>query len=246
MNIRMEQRPLKSSEWVQNDLLRQMDEGVLAPGDRLASVARLAEQYGVGRSTIREALSALKAMGRLDIRHGGGTFVRAPSPAETPRHPGERNPQAWVDRAQTLKHTLEVRRVLETGCAALAARNRTEEDVAGMADILEEMRAALGDEARSEQADVRFHQAIAAATHNPVLADLMAALASRLHDGMRDMRALWFYAEKSSAESLLADHRSICEAIAEGNPEAAASRMERHIARVERVLYREAESGGLG
>lgn len=235
-------KPLKSSEWVKNDLQRQIADGLLAPGDRLASVVDLAAQYGVGRSTIREALSALKAVGLLDIRQGGGTFVKAAAEYSGLPHPSERNPEGWVDRAQTLRHVLEVRRVLETGCAAFAARHRSEDDLAAMARILEEMEQQLGDEAASEQADVQFHQAIAAATHNPVLGDLMASLSSRLHDNMKDTRALWFYAERSSAELLLRDHRAIFEAIAAGDATEASRRMEQHITKVEQVLY--ANRGG--
>ncbi|WP_068776277.1 FadR/GntR family transcriptional regulator [Paenibacillus sp. FJAT-26967] len=227
-------RPLKSHEWVMSDIRKQLEEGRLATGQRLPSVVDLAAQYGVGRSTVREALSALKAMGMLDIRQGGGTFVKAA--AAEPQHPGLLHPESWVDRAASLRQILEVRRVLETGCASLAARNRSEADLHGLAGILREMEAHLGDEARSEQADVRFHQQMAAATHNPVLADLMGSLSQKLHDSMRDTRALWFYAERSSAERLLREHQAIYDAIAARNGAEASARMELHIAKVEQVL----------
>ncbi|MBN2979942.1 MULTISPECIES: FadR/GntR family transcriptional regulator [Cohnella] len=231
-----ENRPLKSHEWVMNDLRKQLEEGALSPGDRLASVVELAERYGVGRSTVREALSALKAMGMLDIRQGGGTFVKATLPAAAPPHPGMLQPEAWADRALTLRHILEVRRVLETGCAALAAASRSADDLARLAGTLAEMEAHMDDEAFNEQADVRFHEQIAAATHNPLLMQLMETMAARLHDSMRDTRALWFYAERSTAERLLEEHRAIYEAIAEGDAGAATLRMQLHIAKVEQVL----------
>lgn len=231
-----ENRPLKSHEWVMNDLKRQIEEGSLAPGDRLASVVELAERYGVGRSTIREALSALKAMGMLDVRQGGGTFVKSAQPETAPPHPGMLHPEAWADRALTLRHILEVRRVLETGCAALAAANRTGDDLGKLSAILDEMEARMDDEAFNEQADVRFHEQIAAATRNPLLMQLMESMSLRLHDSMRDTRALWFYAERSTAQRLLEEHRAIYEAIAEGDAAEAKSRMELHIAKVEQVL----------
>ncbi|WP_027093751.1 FadR/GntR family transcriptional regulator [Cohnella thermotolerans] len=231
-----DQRPLKSHEWVMNDLKKQLEEGALAPGDRLASVVELAERYGVGRSTVREALSALKAMGMLDIRQGGGTFVKAVRPNAEPKHPSMLHPEAWADRALSLRHVLEVRRLLETGCAALAAANRTQDDVDQLSAILDGMEARLDDEAFNEQADVRFHARIAAATGNPLLIQLMESLAHRLHDSMRDTRALWFYAERSTAKRLLEEHRAIFEAIAEGDAKQAEARMARHIAKVEQVL----------
>ncbi|SEF83577.1 FadR/GntR family transcriptional regulator [Paenibacillus sp. UNC499MF] len=233
MDINTNGRPLKSHEWVLNDLRKQLEEGKLAVGDRLSSVVDLAAQYGVGRSTIREALSVLKAMGLLDIRQGGGTFVKA-LPSEPP-HPGLLHPE-WVGRAESLRHILEVRRVLETGCASLAAVSRTEADLAALAGTLRSMEEHLGDEALSEQADVRFHEQIAAATHNPVLADLMASLSQKLHDSMKDTRALWFYAERSSAERLLREHQAIFDAIRSRQPQDASARMEQHITKVEQVL----------
>ncbi|MGX4583575.1 FadR/GntR family transcriptional regulator [Paenibacillus chitinolyticus] len=233
MDVNTNERPLKSHEWVLNDLRKQLEEGRLEVGDRLSSVVDLAAQYGVGRSTIREALSVLKAMGLLDIRQGGGTFVKA-LPSEPP-HPGLLRPE-WVGRAESLRHILEVRRVLETGCASLAAVSRTEDDLAALADTLRSMEEHLGDEALSEQTDVRFHEQIAAATHNPVLADLMASLSQKLHDSMKDTRALWFYAERSSAERLLREHQAIFDAIRSRQPQEASARMEQHITKVEQVL----------
>ncbi|RXZ84094.1 FadR family transcriptional regulator [Paenibacillaceae bacterium] len=231
----IDQRPLKSSEWVLGDLKKQLAEGGLAPGDRLPSVVDLAARYQVGRSTIREALSALKAMGLLDIRQGGGTFVKA-APVQQPPHPGADNPESWVNRAESLRHLLEVRRVLETGCASLAAKNRNAHDLEALSAALHSMEQQRNNEAFSEQADVQFHQLIAAATHNPGLGELMESMSQKLHDSMKDMRALWFYAHRQTAERLLQEHRSIYEAIAAGDSAEAAARMELHIAKVEQVL----------
>ncbi|MBB6669740.1 FadR/GntR family transcriptional regulator [Cohnella nanjingensis] len=235
-------RPLKSSEWVMNDLRERIGNGSLAPGARLPSVVELSVQYQVGRSTVREALSALKAMGMLTIRQGGGTFVH-PEPGIGPAHPGQLRPDSWVGRASTIRHILDVRRVLETGCALLAAKHRTEEDLTALAGTLSEMERALGREAESEQADVRFHQQIAAAARNPVLSDWMASLSRELHESMKDTRALWFYAERANAERLLAEHRAIYEAIARKDPQLASDRMARHIDKVEQVL--EANRAGI-
>lgn len=244
-----ENRPLKSYEWVMQDIKQKMESGLYAPGDKLSSVEKLASAYGVGRSTIREALGALRALGMLDIRQGGGTFVRSLQPVTAdggdgvPLHPGMLQPETWADRALPLQHVLEVRRVLETGCAALAAANRSEQDIAAMRERLTEMERQLGNEEASEQADVSFHQLVAAATHNPVLIELMESLAQKLHVHMRDMRALWFYAERSSAERLLREHTAICEAIAAGDAAAASTMMEQHITKVEQVLHAKGAAG---
>ncbi|WP_309120908.1 FadR/GntR family transcriptional regulator [Paenibacillus sp.] len=227
-------RPLKSSDWVRADLERQLEDGTFAPGAKLPSVDELCRRYGVGRSTVREAMSALKAMGRVSIRQGGGTYALA---SEAPRHPAAREPDAWHNRAATLRRILEVRRVLETGCAALAASNRTASDVAALESLLADMERGLDDDgALGEQADVRFHLGIAEATHNPMLVDMMRSITERLHDSMKDTRALWLYAEKTSAERLAREHRSIFEAVKSGDAAEALRRMEAHLAKVEQVL----------
>ncbi|WP_309271941.1 FadR/GntR family transcriptional regulator [Paenibacillus sp.] len=230
-----QQRPLKQYEWVMIDLKKQIDEGRLQPGDRLSSVVDLATQYNVGRSTIREALSALKAMGLLNIKQGGGTFVKSLPLEPDPVHPMQQYADLWEGRAASLRHILEVRRVLETGCAALASQHRTADDLAVFEHLLEEMKQSK-DEHFSEQADVKFHQQIAAATHNPLLHDLMESLSNKLHESMKDMRALWFYAERSSAERLLQEHIQIYDAIAKQDAKDATARMELHISKVEQVL----------
>ncbi|WP_308638049.1 FadR/GntR family transcriptional regulator [Paenibacillus silvisoli] len=230
----MNERPLKSYEWVARELYNRITvSSALQPGDKLPSVVDLAAEYGVGRSTIREALSALKAQGLLDIRQGGGTYVKStqPQPDEAPLIKEE-----WLDRADSLLQLLEVRKVLETGCASLAARHRSADDLAAMHETLRHMEERLADEAYSEQADVLLHEQIAAASHNPMLVELMKSLSQRLHESMRDTRSLWFYAERQSARRLLDEHAAIIEAIGQQEEALAASRMEVHLAKVEQVL----------
>ncbi|HZG58365.1 FadR/GntR family transcriptional regulator, partial [Paenibacillus sp.] len=110
----------------------------------------------------------------------------------------------------------------------------TADDVDALEAILAEM--ADVDAAAGERADVRFHLALAEATHNSMLVDMMRSITERLHESMKDTRALWLYAEKSSAERLLREHRSIFEAIRDGDAAAARRRMESHLAKVEQVL----------
>ncbi|MBM7566091.1 FadR/GntR family transcriptional regulator [Paenibacillus sacheonensis] len=225
------ERPLKSNEWVARQLHQQLTSGELSPGDKLPSVVDLAAEYGVGRSTIREALSALKAKGLLDIRQGGGTYAKAP-----PEGSQAFAQEAWLDRADSLLQLLDVRKVLETGCASLAAKHRTDADVDALQATLQQMEDRLDDDSFGEQADVLLHEQIARATQNPVLMELMKSLSERLHESMRDTRSLWFYAEHRSASRLLEEHRSIVAAIAARDEALASARMGQHLAKVEHVL----------
>jgi len=231
------ERPMSSAEWVRADLQRKLDDGTFAPGERLPSVEELARMYGVSRPTVREAISALKATGRLAVKQGGGTYALAPREAHASvPHPAALMPDVWPGRAAALQSLLEVRRVLETGCAALAAEKRTAEDVEALESILAEMEDKLDDREAGERLDVRFHLAVASAAHNETLAEMMRSISERLHDGMRDTRALWLFAERSSAGRLLAEHRAIFEAVRDGDAALARSLMEEHLAKVARVL----------
>ncbi|MHA6483561.1 FadR/GntR family transcriptional regulator [Paenibacillus sp. strain BS8-2] len=222
----------KGHEIVGRVLLGQIRDGEWKPGEKLPSVVELSASFGVGRSTIREALSALKAMGWLDIRHGGGTFVKK----ELPRERSESGDP--FKEAASIMELLEVRKVLETGTATLAARNRTDEDLDSMKAVLLKMREALDndDTTAGEQADVAFHAVIAAASHNSLLIGLVDSLSERLGRTIGQTRELWFYQEASTAARLLEEHHAIYDAIATRNEAEASTLIGTHLAKVEKVL----------
>jgi len=224
----------KGHEIVKRMILSQIEDGILQPGERLPSVVDLAGVYGVGRSTIREALSALKATGWIDVKHGGGTFVSKMLPtlqADT------KDPFAEAD---DLIELLEVRIWLESGAAASAAERRTTQDLDALQQIVQKMEIALeqDDTVLSEQADIDFHLAIANASHNQLLISLMSSLTSRLTETIGKSRQLWFFEDKSSASLLLKEHQSIYEAIAQQDAERAGQLITAHLRKVEIVLKR--------
>jgi GntR family transcriptional repressor for pyruvate dehydrogenase complex len=227
-------KPLKGYELVMEQIKSRIRNGEFAPGTKLSSVVDLASSFGVGRSTIREALSALKAMGLVEIRQGGGTYVSAELPKE--QAPGEGN--SLFASAESIQELLEVRKILETGCASLAARNRSAEDLEAIGHELKLMELYLNDEAKGEEADVRFHLKLAEATHNSLLIPMMESLSQRLHDSMRESRKLWFYGERAEANRLLREHSDIFEAVREQDETRAHEAMRTHLLKVENVVRR--------
>ncbi|OOC58590.1 FadR/GntR family transcriptional regulator [Paenibacillus ihbetae] len=234
----------KGHEIVGEHLLQQIREGHLKPGQKLPSVVELAAAYGVGRSTIREAVSALKAMGWVDVRQGGGTYVKTVLPSE-PRSGAD----LLFQGAESLIELLEVRKVLESGTASLAAERRTEQDLDRMREALSQMEHGLkvNDTGEGERADVAFHMAIAAASGNSLLIQLMESLSDRLTDTIQKSRELWFYKEQSTAARLLTEHQMIFDAIERQDKEQAGARIAAHLTKVEQVLRSglESESGSL-
>lgn len=223
--------PKKSYEIVTEHIKNQIEQGELKPGDRLDSVVQLASQYGFGRSTIREALGALKAMGWLDIRHGGGTFVKTILPEAS-------DALSLFNRSDSLSDLLEVRKILETQTAHMAALRRNEDQLKQMENIIEQMSRTLDDEELAEQADVRFHMEIAKSSQNLVLYSLMESLSQRLQQTIRDTRTLWLFGEAPTANRLLQEHINIFQAIDRQEADLASSLMYDHITRVEDTLTR--------
>ncbi|WP_313999347.1 FadR/GntR family transcriptional regulator [uncultured Paenibacillus sp.] len=223
----------KGHELVADDILRKIQEGEWHPGGRLPSVVELAEAYGVGRSTIREAVSALKAMGWLDVRQGGGIFVKPVLPSDT-----KNGTDLLFQDADSLIELLEVRMTLEIGAASLAAERRSSGDLLRLRELLVVMEQGLdrNDTSEGERADVEFHMAIAAASGNSLLIQLMESLSDRFTNSIRQTRELWFYREKATSSRLLHEHRIIYEAIERQDKQLAGKLVADHLSKVMQVL----------
>lgn len=208
--------------------------GELKPGDRLDSVEYLAEQLQVSRSAVREALASLKAMGFIEIKQGSGTFVKEVSeqilefPLST----------SILAHRENVPHLLELRKIIEVGTVVSAARNRTQEDIERLKEILEKMKTVQGDEELGEKVDFEFHMAIAAASHNPLIPTLLDQVSSLTIDLMRETRRIWLYSKQTTAEQLYDEHMQIFLAIKQQNPELAELAMYTHLSNVEKILMK--------
>ncbi len=225
-------KPKKIYEEVSEILHEKIRAGVLKPGDRLDSVEQLAEQLQVSRSAVREALSALKAMGLIEIKQGSGTFVKSvlPNRLDFPLS------TAMLSNKLDIARLLEVRKIIEVGAAASAAINRTEQDIQAMVQILEDMKQAHGDGELGEKVDYQFHVAIATASQNPLLATILDQISGLMIDTMKETRRIWLYSKKTTSEQLYEEHMNIFLAIQQQNEESAKQAMTFHLSNVEKVL----------
>lgn len=202
--------------------------GELKPGDKLESVQQLAENFQVGRSAIREALSALRAMGLVEMKQGEGTYIKY---FDSEKSSLAMASPLLMDKMDVL-NLVEVRKVFETGSAMYAARNRTEEDIEQMLNILEDMKTAIGDIKKEKETDIALHLAIAEATHNPLIVSLMKNITKTMTIKMQETRQIWLCSEMTTVD-LLDDHKKIVMAIMEQDEEKAQSLMHKHISVVE-------------
>lgn len=221
----------KIYEEVTDLLVNRIKIGELKPGDRLDSVEQLAKDFAVSRSAVREALSGMRAMGLVVMRQGEGTFVTKFDAASLtlPINPGV------LMNKEDIREIYEVRKVLEIGAAKSAALHHEEQDLRPLQEAIYAMEQAKSDGEIGEEADMRFHMAIAKATHNDVLIHLMSSVSEIMLGVLNETRQVLIYTEKKTV-SLIEEHQAIYEAIKEGNPEKAAACMLTHLTNVEKSL----------
>lgn len=154
------------SEEVAQRLQAQIGEAKYAIGEKLPSEPALMQEFGVGRSSIREAVRLLVNSGLVRVQQGLGTFVLTQQPPPEPLAK-----RLLRENAQDLK---EVRQLLETKIVAKAAQQRTEQDIATMRQLLDERNTAVRSHLPQQaiEADIRFHGSVAEAGKNPILTEL--------------------------------------------------------------------------
>lgn len=186
------------------DLERLILDGQLAPGDRLPPERELAEQLGVSRVSIREALRELENRGLIDRRPGRGTIVLSP---------GEQSPMADLIASAVsgadpeITDIMELRAIVEPPIARITAGRATDRDVEQLRSLVEAMEKDVTKE-RYAELDRAFHQSIAQYTHNPLLALINTHIAQQIAPS----RASRYQTRERRHASSVA-HRRIFEAI---------------------------------
>lgn len=213
-----------------NQIAQQIEEHIqreaLVPGDKIGTGRGLAEQYGVSRTVIRDALAALQERGLIEQRPGVGVFLRDGSGDAVANLFG----QMFRFDALSLPELVEARFLIEEHNASAAARHATPATVERLQAIIEEMRRARTGR-RFIEADARFHEALAKAAGNRLLEAVLSGLQPLLLDAM----TLGLSVE-SATESAIADHQAIIDAIERHDAPAAHMAMRVHLLHGRREL----------
>lgn len=220
--LRPLQRP-RLYEQVVDQIQAWIAQNGLEVGDRLPPERELASRLGVSRATVSQALVAMEVVGMVSVRHGDGVVLVEPAGSA-------KVVNALRRHAQQLPEIIEAREALETKLAALAAGRRTESDLAAMDEALAFMERDIASGGRGVEADERFHAAVTAAGHSPLLARLMAEIS----DLIRETR-ISSLSQPDRPVNSLRGHRKIADAIRAGDAEAAALAMQEHVAMVSDV-----------
>jgi GntR family transcriptional repressor for pyruvate dehydrogenase complex len=221
----------KLSDQVAAQLQQLVISNTLRTGEKLPSERELCELLGVSRTVVREAVRSLVVKGLLEVRRGGGTVVRSPDPALVSEMMTLMLSAGGRDVSFT--HVQEVRRLLEVELAGLAAERRDKADLQHMAAQLELMAEHAGDPERWAAADVAFHAAIAAATHNPLYPVLLGSIADMLIEVRRTGIRL-----PDTPARALKHHRAVFEQIQDADRAGARKAMQDHLRESEETFQR--------
>lgn len=210
-------------------------EGALKAGDKLPTEAELMARFDVSRTVVREAISRLQASGRVETRHGIGTFVKAPVEPD----PTFRIPAHELATAADVIALLELRISLESEAAGLAAEARTDSHLAAMAEALDSFETAIQANSDAVPSDFQFHVEVARATCNRYFAELMSYLGTMIIPRTR-LRTAGDAPEGRLAylQRVHQEHQRIFTAIRDRDPEAARNAMRTHLSNSRERLRR--------
>tara|TARA_R110002051_G_scaffold4386_4_gene23406 strand:- start:22371 stop:23138 length:768 start_codon:yes stop_codon:yes gene_type:complete len=210
---------------VANRLRTMIDDSQWVAGQQLPTELKLIEMFGVSRTVIREAISALGAEGLVTSQHGRGVFVAEHLPTRPFRF-GDSS----IDEINHIRQSMELRLGIETEAAALAATRRTKDELAAIKKALDAVNQLNSESVGGAAEDFEFHVKIAEATHNSYLVDFMNFLGTQIIP--RVVLRLEFGAERDAFfEELITHHAAIYDAIEAKDPMAASEAMRVHLSR---------------
>ncbi len=180
----------------------------LGPGDRLPSERAMSEQFGVSRSSIREGIKLLDALGWVEIRIGDGIYVND----NLNQTVLQSLSWAIILSESVAAELLESRMILEPQIAALASQRADEADKAAIYETIERMEREIGTVDKVVEADMDFHLAVARAARNQILFQTLSGLQQIMRSHLTD-----FYIGEYEQRRALEEHRAVYTAILRGD-----------------------------
>jgi GntR family transcriptional regulator, transcriptional repressor for pyruvate dehydrogenase complex len=191
----------------------------LKPGDKLPTERELMARLEIGRSSLREAIKTLSAVGALEARRGAGIFVGSGDDSILAK------PLAWgmFLGGSSVGQVIESRSVIETAMAGWAAERRSNEDLSDIESLVDKLEANRNDKKAYVHYDLQFHLAVAKAAQNKILFQVLNIFQNLLRAWMETT-----YEETHGSENSMVAHRELLEAIRAKNANAARKIMQEH------------------
>ena len=160
------------AEQVEEQLYEYITKLPLKAGDKLPNEFKLAEMFGVGRSTVREAVKLLVSRNVLETRRGSGTYVKDLVPTDL----DPLNLRNVEDKVTLAMNLVDLRLILEPGIAELAAYNATDEEIEHLKDLCDTVEYKIDHDLYYIQDDIDFHTYIARCSKNKVVEQIISII----------------------------------------------------------------------
>jgi len=210
--------------YIAEQILRAIKEGIYQVGDKLPPERELAEQMGVSRNSVREALSALQVLNVIESRTGNGSYIKR----SVENVDIESQVLAVLEESESPFKIFEARRALELGVLEVAIENADAEDIKRVEEALSQMQdyASIRDYNGYLEANLKFHLAMAKATKNPIVESAMRALWETTSQRLLNEMVIDYWRKhlKESVEI----HKQILTAIKKRDKENAGKVIKRH------------------
>ena len=187
---------------IATEIMSMLDRQDLVPGDVLPTEMTLAENFGVSRNVVREAIARLKADGVIETKQGRGAIIKPLS-----QRASFRIDMSALLNGDNLSALFELRSILEVEAAGIAAMRRSQEDLEAMVATIEEMDGAREFDERRLEADAAFHRRVGGATRNTYLGTIIDYLSSRLKETTRATDKV--YRQDDLIAITISEHRRI-------------------------------------
>jgi GntR family transcriptional regulator, transcriptional repressor for pyruvate dehydrogenase complex len=220
-------RRVKLYEEVAGRIRSLIASGELGPGQALPSERKLAEQFRVGRTVVREAIRQLEVSGLVESRHGGGNYVRE----VTVEHLVAPIATVLNGMVHLREELVDARLLFEPQMARAAATRATPEDLRGLEDIIRRQEERVANGRSGAEEDAEFHDLLARATRNTVVERIMEVI-----DGLLEDSQARLFRSVERSEISLEGNRRIFEAVVRRDQEAAQEAMVEHLEDIARNL----------
>lgn len=220
------------AEQVADTLVAAIESGQIKPGQKIKNEFELAADLNVGRGSVREAVKQLVSRGILEIRRGDGTYVQ--------KQPGVvSDPLGFAfdtDKKKLASDLCEFRLLMEPQAAALAAQRANDQEIEEIQRRCQACSGAIRQGSLHFEADIAFHSAIVAATHN----DVLMRTIPMIHEGIG---VFLDFRNQDELVFTMRIHEQISEAVGQRNPEKAAEAMRRHMQENQRWIHQLLDDG---
>jgi GntR family transcriptional repressor for pyruvate dehydrogenase complex len=219
-----------AADLVRNQILNSIESGELKPGDKLPTEHQLCQMFGVGRSTIRGAISTLSTLGYINSIQGKGSFVRESLHPEAATSVALRD----IQSAANILDLMEVREILECSVVRLVARRADKEDLQRIQGALSKMKSANQEQGGFTEYDFEFHTELARSTGNQMIFSMMRQIVEKVHQEYKKFRPKEFFQRDQAVTTA----EQVVECVFRGDGDGAAAAMRAHLALVTMEIKR--------